>query len=129
MEVTPVIQVSYRDARPIYEQVRDAYRQQILSGVLPMGTKMPSVRELSTQLAINPNTIQRAYAELEREGCIYSVRGRGSYVADVSDVTAARRDELLLRLDELVSELEQLGCKRSDLAKRVQGGEDHGSGD
>ena len=59
-----VIQISYQDPRPIYEQVRDAYRQQILAGVLVPGEQLPSVRELSSRLAVNPNTIQRAYREL-----------------------------------------------------------------
>lgn len=121
-----MIQVSYRDPRPIYEQIRDAYRQQILSGVLPVGTRMPSVRELSSRLAVNPNTIQRAYRELEQEGCIYSVRGKGSFVAEASDATASRREELLQELDSLVEELEGLGCPRADLARRVEGGERYG---
>ena len=72
-----VIQISYQDPRPIYEQVRDAYRQQILAGVLAPGEQLPSVRELSSRLAVNPNTIQRAYRELESEGYIYSVPGKG----------------------------------------------------
>lgn len=124
-----MVQISYRDPRPIYEQVRDAYRQLILSGALPRDSKMPSVRELSARLAVNPNTIQRAYRELEQEGCIYSVRGRGSFVADVSDVTAARRQELLGQLDALVAELEGLGCTRKDLVRRIEGSDRHESGD
>ena len=63
-----MIPVDFRDARPIYEQVRDGFRQLILSGVLPADSRLPSVRELATELAINPNTIQRAYRELEAEG-------------------------------------------------------------
>lgn len=60
--------------------MRDGLRRLIVSGTLPLGEKLPSVRELSTQLTINPNTIQRAYHELETEGYICSVAGRGSYV-------------------------------------------------
>ena len=67
------ISINYRDPRPIYEQVRDGLRRLIVSGTLPLGEKLPSVRELSTQLTINPNTIQRAYRELETEGYICSV--------------------------------------------------------
>ena len=72
------ISINYRDSRPIYEQVRDGLRRLIVSGSLPLGEKLPSVRELSTQLTINPNTIQRAYRELESEGYIYTVSGKGS---------------------------------------------------
>lgn len=119
-----MLQVSYRDSRPIYEQIHDAYRQQILSGALPVGSKLPSVRELSAQLAVNPNTIQRAYRELEREGCTYSVQGKGSFVADVSDLAAARREELLDKLDQIVSELESMGITRADLLRRMEGSDE-----
>ena len=71
-----MISINYRDGRPIYEQVRDGFRQLILSGALAADERLPSVRELAGQLAINPNTIQRAYRELEAEGYICSVPGR-----------------------------------------------------
>lgn len=118
-----MIQISYQDPRPIYEQVRDAYRQQILAGVLEPGVQLPSVRELSSRLAVNPNTIQRAYRELEHEGCISSVRGKGSFVADVSGVAEARRRELLGQFDQLVQEFESLGVTPEELGQRVGGGE------
>ncbi len=118
-----VIQISYQDPRPIYEQVRDAYRQQILAGVLVPGEQLPSVRELSSRLAVNPNTIQRAYRELEQEGCISSVRGKGSFVADVAGAAEARRHELLRQFDQLVQELESLGVTPEELGRRVGGGE------
>ena len=63
-----MITLNYRDARPIYEQVRDGLRRLIVSGAIADGEKLPSVRALASQLAINPNTIQRAYRELESEG-------------------------------------------------------------
>ena len=116
-----MISINFRDARPIYEQVRDGFRQLILTGALPADTKMPSVRELAGQLAINPNTIQRAYRELEAEGYIVSVPGRGSFVREGSGAAAARREELLERLDVLVSELKLLGLSGEELAERVRG--------
>ena len=76
-----MLQLNYRDPRPIYEQVKSEFRRLILSGALPRGEKLPSVRELAGSLAINPNTIQRAYRELETEGCIISMPGKGSFVA------------------------------------------------
>ena len=76
-----MIQINYHDSRPIYEKVKDSLRQLILSGALPEGDRLPSVRELAVSLTINPNTIQRAYRELEQEGYIVSVPGKGSFVA------------------------------------------------
>ena len=93
-----MININFRDPRPIYEQVRDSFRQLILSGVLPPAYKMPSVRELASQLAINPNTIQRAYRELEKEGYICSVPGRGSFVCKTDSAVEARKKELLEKL-------------------------------
>ena len=72
-----MIVLDYRDSRPLYQQVKDSLRRMMLTGLLEPDEKLPSVRSLATQLAINPNTIQRAYAELEAEGYIYSVAGRG----------------------------------------------------
>ena len=60
-----MIQINYNDARPIYEKVKDSLRRLILTGALPPDSKLPSVRELAVSLSINPNTIQRAYRELE----------------------------------------------------------------
>ena len=74
-----MITLNYRDARPIYEQVRDGLRKLIVSGAIADGEKLPSVRQLASQLAINPNTIQRAYNELEAEGWTASVPGKGSF--------------------------------------------------
>ena len=75
-----MVHLDYRDARPIYSQIADNFRNQIRAGVLAEGDKLPSVRELASALAINPNTIQRAYRELEAEGWIASVSGKGSFV-------------------------------------------------
>ncbi len=75
-----MVHLDYRDARPIYTQITDNFRNQIRAGVLKEGDKLPSVRELASELAINPNTIQRAYRELEAEGWIASVSGKGSFV-------------------------------------------------
>ena len=74
-----MISLNYRDSRPIYEQIRDGLRKLIVTGALSADEKLPSVRALAAQLAINPNTIQRAYNELEGEGYIYSVPGKGSF--------------------------------------------------
>ena len=77
-----MVALDHRDTRPLYLQVKDSLRRMMLTGLLTPGEKLPSVRALATQLAINPNTIQRAYGELEAEGYVYSVSGRGSFVAE-----------------------------------------------
>ncbi len=119
-----MIAVNFRDARPIYEQVRDGFRQLILSEALPADTKMPSVRELAASLAINPNTIQRAYRELEAEGYICSVPGKGSFVRERSEAAAARKTELLEQLEALGRELKLLGVSEEELLTVLKGGEE-----
>ena len=96
-----MVTINYKDGRPFYEQVKEDLRRLVVSVVLRPGDKLPSVRELAGQLAINPNTIQRAYRELEAEGYICSVPGRGSFVREGSGAAAARqasRSEMLLPL-------------------------------
>ena len=122
-EVVPTININYRDPRPIYEQVRDGLRTLIVSGALAGGEKLPSVRELASQLAINPNTIQRAYRALEQEGYLSSVPGKGSFAAARSEIDIQRRDKLLRTLDETVRELNYLGVTREALIARIGKGE------
>ena len=126
-----MISLNYRDARPIYEQVKDGLRRLVMTGALQPGDKLPSVRALASSLAINPNTIQRAYEALEQEGYLYTVAGKGSFAAPQSDVNASRRGELLGRFDEAACELLFLGMSREELCARLQnkiekGGDSHG---
>ena len=118
-----MIHINFRDARPIYEQVRDGFRQLIISGALPPDDKLPSVRELASSLAINPNTIQRAYRELEAEGYICSVPGKGSFVCERGEAVKMRAAELLLKFKELAKELRQLGVSEEELTKALREGE------
>ena len=77
-----MIHLDYRDARPIYTQICDGFRDQIRTGILRQGDRLPSVRELATQLTINPNTIQRAYRELENQGYLVTLPGKGTFAAE-----------------------------------------------
>lgn len=117
-----MIAIDYRDQRPLYEQVRDAYRRQILAGLLEPGTEMPSVRSLAAQLSVNPNTIQRAYHALEADGCICSVKGKGSFVSYNPEASQARKNELLAAFDETVQELLSIGVDPETLIERLNGG-------
>lgn len=110
-----MIQVNYRDSRPIYEQIMEGFRKQIIQGVLEKDEKLPSVRELATMLAINPNTISRAYRELEHEGYIYTAQGRGCFVAGVPDQNEKRIGELKETLKKTIDELKFLGVRREDV--------------
>ena len=121
-----MVHLNYRDARPIYTQIVDGFRQQITAGILQQGEKLPSVRELAAELTINPNTIQRAYRELEMSGWIASVAGKGSFVCGVPAEEAQRQHQLLLELDRLTAQLVELGLSREELGERVkQGGKQH----
>ena len=110
-----MISLNYRDSRPIYEQIKDGLRKRIVTGAMAPDEKLPSVRSLATQLSINPNTIQRAYNELENEGYIYSVPGKGSFAAGNAGADVARRRELKDKVRELVAELLYLGVSQDEM--------------
>ena len=120
-----MISLDYRDGRPLYQQVKDSLRRMMLTGLLPPDEKLPSVRSLATQLAINPNTIQRAYGELEAEGYVYSVSGRGSFVAETDNGQAQRIRELTEQLTPVLEELKTLGYTQEALLRLWKGGESH----
>ena len=114
-----MIVLDYQDRRPLYEQVEEKFRNLILKGVLEPGSRMPSVRQLAMELSINPNTIQRAYAELERQGYIYSIKGKGNFVADTGHVKEAGRQEVLQRQADLAKEACALGVTKEQLWERI----------
>ena len=121
-----MISINYRDPRPIYEQIKFSLRRLILSGTMQPDERLPSVRELSAQLAVNPNTVQRAYRELEAEGYIYSVAGKGSFVANDNQVDQGRINKLLAQFDEAVTELSYMGYPMQNLIFRIgEGGGNH----
>jgi len=104
-----VILIDYKSRTPIYEQIIENVKTLIVSGVLERDQQLPSVRQLAQELAINPNTIQRAYQELEREGIIYSLKGRGSFVgSSLGELRTVQQAELLAQLEAVSRELKQL---------------------
>lgn len=111
-----MISINTRDPRPIYVQIKESLCRLILNGVLQEGERLPSVRDLAGQLAINPNTIQRAYRELENEGFIYSMTGKGSFVAPLREVDHGRRITKLAEFRAAALELMQLGSTKEELA-------------
>ena len=119
-----LLHLDYRDSRPIYVQIMDALRQQIASGVLQQEEKLPSVRDLAAQLAINPNTIQRAYNELEASGYCCSVPGKGCFAVHTYRAQDdARRLSLEQQLRELLQELRAMGVSEEDIQALCREGE------
>ena len=130
-----MIVLDYRDRRPLYEQVTERLEELMFQEILTENTKLPSVRSLATELSINPNTIQRAYAELEQRGYIYSVKGKGSFVAEGS----GRKKAWEASFDRAVKDGIQIGISPGEMTERLErmlnleknkeeGGDDHDSG-
>ena len=99
-----MINLDYKDNRSLYEQIRDGLKELIINGVLEKDEKLPSVRELSVELTVNPNTVQRAYKDLENRGYIYSITGKGNYVSG-ADVEKSDTEELFRKLYTVLKEL------------------------
>lgn len=114
-----MLMLDYRDVRPIYAQIIDGLRQQIRTGILRPGDRLQSVRELATQLSINPNTIQRAYRELESAGWIVSIPGKGSFVCQPGSYPAGEQEELLEQFDETAKKLLGMGIPAVELINRL----------
>ena len=115
-----MITLDYADRRPIYEQVVEKMKDLILLGVLETDSQLPSVRELAMDLSINPNTVQRAYAELERQGVIYCVKGRGNFVAGISAIKDRHKEEVKTQLLELVKMAKKADITENDFVTLVK---------
>lgn len=107
---------------PIYRQITDQVRQAIAGGTLRPGDRLPPVRDLAVELAVNPNTIAKAYQDLERDGVIEASRGRGTYVASAKPAVpeSERAKRLFPVIDRLIAEAYLLGVSEDDLARLLQ---------
>jgi len=114
-----MILINYQDSRPIYDQVVQGFRELILNSVLKPDEKMPSVRNLAMELSINPNTIQRAYTELERQGFIYSVKGRGSFVKKNDNLKDIKQKEVYSELQKVVSKAKKMHISREHFLEKA----------
>ena len=110
-----MIILDYTDRRPIYEQIVERFQSLVLCGVLEKDAPLPSVRNLAMELSINPNTIQRAYTELERRGVIYAVKGKGNFVADRKPLLALREKEVKAEAERLVHKAREAGMTKEML--------------
>lgn len=115
-----MITIDLRDKRPIYIQVIEGIEDLTIKGVLRPDEQLPSVRSLAMELSINPNTIQRAYLELEKRGTIYTTKGRGSFISpDNTNLAAAKKEELYQTLAEKIEEAKLLGIDRENFLAMV----------
>ena len=115
-----MIQLNYKEARPLYEQIKESIRQMVISNAFLADEKLPSVRAMASQLAVNPNAIERAYQELEQDGYVYRRKDEGTFVAKENRVNEMRRRELMQKFDLVVRELSELSVSSNELAERVE---------
>lgn len=113
-----MINLDFQDRRPIYEQIVDKMQMLIVRGALEPDSQLPSVRKLAMELSINPNTIQRAYMELEQRGFIYPIKGRGNFVSPVSEIMDRKKDLFYGNLKNLVHEGKRIGIEKSEFLEK-----------
>ena len=116
-----MFQLDMKSSKSVYEQVIDKIKELVMTGVLTEGSKLPSVRELSRQLTINPNTVQKAFKELERDGYIYTVSGKGTFISgrEFVIVDEARVDETLDKLRDDFRALTYLGLSTEQAEEKA----------
>lgn len=116
-----MIQLDYNDPRPLYEQIKDSIRRLVMKQVLKPHDQIPSVRDLASGLTVNPNTIQKALRDLEGEGYIYSIRGKGNYVAELNEQLKVQQErQLFQKLDALVEEMADAGIDPGKIYQRIE---------
>ena len=115
-----MIVLDYRDKRPLYEQVCEKLKHLIVCGALEPNSKLPSVRALAMDLSVNPNTIQRAYAQLEQDGYIYTVVGRGNFVTDAREWLRSRQQEIAAELRVSLKEARDSGLDKATLLGLIE---------
>lgn len=111
--------IDMRDSRPIFEQISDWYKKLILQGAMAPDEKMPSVRQLAMELSTNPNTVQRAYADLEQKGFIYTVRGRGNFVCGDRALVQQRKEEMIREIQAVLEEAGAMGLDKETLVREA----------
>lgn len=106
---------------PVYEQIIKQVEEQVLTGILKEGDKLPSVRSLSVKLSINPNTIQKAYTELDRRQLIITVPGKGSFISEkVIEVVGANSREKMTELNKIIRELALAGVTKEEIINNIE---------
>lgn len=116
-----MFQLDLKSRKSIYEQVVDNVKEMIITGVLPSEARLPSVREMSKTLTVNPNTVQKAYRELEHQGYIYTVAGLGCFVTvrEEQEIDKKRVEQIMEELVSLIRELMFLGVSPGEIRKKI----------
>jgi len=113
--------VNPRSKQPLYEQLVEQLRRQIVLGGMKAGAAMPSVRQLATELGINPNTIQKAYRRMEEEGMILSIPGKGSFVSDdLADMLTKQREDQRSKAKQMLQSCREMGLTKEEITQMVE---------
>lgn len=115
-----MINLDYQNRMPIYEQIISEIEKYVALGILKPQDQLMSIREMATSLGINPNTVKKAYAELEKKGVIITISTKGSFIADnINEIVDTKVEEKISEIKNIVEELEKLGIKKEDIIKRI----------
>lgn len=115
-----MIHPDYKSGKSLHEQIEEKFKGLIISGAMKPHEPLPSVREMAVSLTVNPNTVQRAYKQLEQDGFIYSIKGKGSFVAEAYEQDGKRIGELLDEVEKSVRELAFLGAEREAVLQLIE---------
>ena len=115
-----MIVIDYHNRKPIYDQIIERFQMLIVNGILEPDSQMPSVRSFAAELSINPNTIQKAYATLEREGFIYSVKGKGNFVSGNQNLVEKKKNTYFLELHDLVGQGKEIGVTLDECISKIE---------
>lgn len=116
-----MIKIDLRSRTPIYEQIIDSIKELVVKEILSPGEKLPSVRELAKEMTLNPNTVQKSYQELERQGIICTVRGKGTFICEDVKIRdrSAKVEALMENIRKLIIEAMYLELSREELLERI----------
>lgn len=115
-----MIWIDYKDSRPIFEQIVEKYEKLIVHGAIDPNSKMPSIRKLAMELSLNPNTVHKAYAELERRGYTYTVQGKGVFVNFDIEQKNRKKEQILASLQEIVMEAKEFGLSNDEIISSIK---------
>lgn len=116
-----LINLNYQSRTPIYEQIIDEIERYVVLGVLKPNEQIPAIRELAIQLGVNPNTVKKAYEELERKKVIVTLSTKGSYIAtNITDIINEKTSNKINEIKAIIKELEQLGISKEEIIKKLE---------
>lgn len=115
-----MIHLDYQSRMPIYEQIISEIERYVALGILKPGDQLMSIREMATTLGINPNTVKKAYAELENKGVILTISTKGTFIADnIKQIVNHKVDEKIDEIKKIVDDLVKLGITKEEIIKRI----------